>query len=79
MLLRWNLSPKYENLMEFLIRTVWFSDPAMSGLSVPKTSWSSSTGHQDSISHTVMLPYLCGLSVGMHRPVCGPWPGEFKC
>ena len=58
--------------MEFLMKTVCFSEPVMSGLSFPRTIRSSSTGHQDCISHTVM--YLAGLSVGIQRPDWGPWP-----
>ena len=64
--------------MEFLMKAVWFSEPVMSGLSFPRTNRSSSTGHQDCISHTVMLPYLAGLSVGIQRPDWGPWPEKNK-
>ena len=63
---------KYDNLIEFLMKTVWCSEPVISGLLFPISRRSSSTGHQDRISHTDMAPYFSGLSVGMQRPVWGP-------
>ena len=58
-------------LIEFLMKTVCWSEPAMRGRLFPSTRWSSSTGHHDDISHTCRPSRR---SLGTHTPVWGPWP-----
>ena len=43
-----------------LMKTVWFSDPVMSGLSLPRTNRSSSTGHLSNVNPTVST--FCNVS-----------------
>ena len=50
----WKLN--YQTLM----KTVWFSDPVMSGLSLPRTNRSSSTGHLSDVNPTVST--FCNVS-----------------